>query len=98
MKIDENILNKTAYLARLELNKQEKKEFSDQLTDIINYVEKINELNTDDIKPADHIIDLNNVFRIDEAGKSLDPKEIKNIAPKFEDGHIVVPKIIEDSE
>ena len=95
MKIDENILNKTAILARLELNDEEKKEFAEQLTDIISYVEKINELQTDNVKPADHIIDLSNVFRIDEAGKSLEVDEIEKIAPQFEEGHIVVPKIIE---
>ena len=95
MKIDENIINKTAALAMLELNEEEKKEFTEQLTDIITYVEKINELKTDNVKPADHIIDLNNVFRIDEVGKSIDTDKIEKIAPEFKNGHIVVPKIIE---
>lgn len=95
MKIDETLIEKTARLARLELTTEEKHEFSKQLSDIINYVEKINELDTDSVTAADHIIDLKNIFRKDEAKASIERSEIEKIAPGFENGHIIVPKIIE---
>ncbi len=95
MKFDENVIEKTAKLARLELSEKEKSEFTKQLSDILSYVEKINELDTESVKPADHIVDLKNVFREDRAGKSIDISKIEEIAPAFENGHFVVPKIIE---
>ena len=95
MKINENNIQKVAKLARLELSGEESEEFSRQLNDIIEYVEKINELDTSDVKPADHIIELSNVFREDTVQKSIETSEIEKMAPSFRNGHIVVPRIIE---
>lgn len=95
MKIDENQIIKTAKLARLELDEAEKEEFSRQLNDIIEYVEKINQLDTSNVKPADHIMEISNVFRKDAVKKSIDRAEIEKIAPSYENGFFVVPKIIE---
>lgn len=95
MKIDEKDIVKVASLARLELTGAEKDEFSRQLSDIIEYVEKINELDTASVEAADHIVELNNVFRSDTVSKSIEREELQKIAPDFQDGYIVVPKIIE---
>lgn len=95
MKIDKDVITRVSNLARLELTEDEKAEFSRQLTDIINYVEKINELNTENVEPADHIADLTNVFREDSVKKSIDTEKIESLAPEFDKGFIVVPKIIE---
>jgi aspartyl-tRNA(Asn)/glutamyl-tRNA(Gln) amidotransferase subunit C len=95
MKINENDIQKVAKLARLELSGEESEEFSRQLNDIIEYVEKINELDTSGVKPADHIIELSNVFREDTVQKSIETSEIEKMAPSFRNGHIVVPRIIE---
>lgn len=95
MKIDEKEISRVSKLARLELSDEEKNEFSKQLSDIISYVEKVNELDTKNIMPADHIVDLKNVYREDKALDSLEIEKIEKMSPKFENGHIVVPKIIE---
>ncbi len=95
MKIDKDVITRVSKLARLELTEDEKTEFSRQLTDIISYVEKINELNTENVEPADHIADLTNVFREDSVGKSMDTERIEEMTPEFDKGFIVVPKIIE---
>jgi len=95
MKIDEKEIVKVANLARLDLTDDEKAEFSKQLNDIIEYVEKINELDTSGVKPADHIVDMKNVTREDRIKESLDISDIEKIAPAFDRGHIVVPRIIE---
>ena len=95
MEIDQNEILRVAELARLELSEDEKTEFSKQLSDIINYVEKIKELDTENIKPTDHIVDLKNVFRKDEVKDSIDVSEVERMAPRFKDGHIIAPIIIE---
>jgi aspartyl-tRNA(Asn)/glutamyl-tRNA(Gln) amidotransferase subunit C len=97
MKIDKDVITRVSGLARLELTEEEKTEFSRQLSDIISYVEKINELNTENVEPADHIADLTNVFREDSVKESIDREKIENITPEFDKGFIVVPKIIEGS-
>jgi len=95
MKIEESEIIKVAKLARLELTPEEKDEFSRQLSGIIEYVEKINELDTSKVDAADHIVGLNNVFRKDVVKDSFKQHDLEKVAPKFEDGYIVVPKIIE---
>lgn len=95
MRIDENQIIKTAKLARLELTEAEREEFSKQLNDIIEYVEKINELDTSEVKAADHVMEVSNVFRDDAVKKSIGREGIAQNAPEFTDGFFVVPKIIE---
>ena len=95
MKINENQITKTARLARLELSDSEREEFSKQLSEIIEYVEKINELDTSDVKPADHIVELSNVLRDDTVVRSIDREDISRNAPDFKEGFFVVPRIIE---
>lgn len=97
MKLDKDVITKVAALARLELSEIEKEEFSRQLSDIIGYVEKINSLPTENVPPADHIGGLTNVVREDRAGGSMDQSLIRGISPQFEEGHFVVPRIIEGS-
>lgn len=94
MKIDENQITHVSNLARLNLKEDEKHEFSKQLSDIISYVEKISELDTSNVKPVDHIEDIKNIFREDTVSKSIDRDEINKVAPKFEDGHFIVPKVL----
>ena len=95
MRIDRDLIIRVSELARLELSEEEMREFSKQLSEIVQYVEKINELNTDSVEPTDHIVELKNVFRSDKVGASLPVEFIKAIAPCFEEGHVVVPKVIE---
>ncbi|HNX23320.1 MAG TPA: Asp-tRNA(Asn)/Glu-tRNA(Gln) amidotransferase subunit GatC [Spirochaetota bacterium] len=95
MKIEEIDIIKVAKLARLDLSPEEKDEYSRQLSGIIEYVEKINELDTSMVEAADHIVELNNVFRKDAVKNSIDRSELEKIAPDFKEGYIIVPKIIE---
>lgn len=98
MKIDRNQILRVAELAMLNLTEEEKGEFSKQLSGIISYVEKINELDTEKVEPTDHIVDLKNIFRKDKICKSMDISNLQKMAPRFEQGHIVVPIIIEGQE
>ncbi len=95
MKIDEKEIAKIAEMARIDLSEAEKVEFSKELNDILEYVEKIKTLDTSGVEPADNISNLINVTRDDVIKESFDTDAIKKIAPDFVKGHIVVPRIIE---
>lgn len=84
-----------AMLSRLELSEREKELFSRQIGSIIEYINKLNELDTADVDPTAHVLPLKNVFRDDAPGPSL-PKEgaLQNAPDRTKDFYRV-PKIIE---
>ncbi len=84
-----------AKLARLKLTKEEKKMYSKQLGDILNYINKLNELDTSKIEPTSHVVSISNVFRKDEVKPSLSSEEVLSNAPKKEKGFFKVKKVIE---
>ncbi len=98
MSIDEKQILRVAELARLDLTEQEKTEYARQLSDILAYVEKISEMDTADVRPTDHIVELNNVFRDDRVHEYAGASALRSMAPRFEEGHVVVPIIIEGQE
>jgi len=95
MKIDTNAIAKFAALSKLELSEEEKTEFSQQLSEVAEHLEKLNELDTSNVEPTDQVLDHKNVFREDIVKKSMDIEKIAEMAPVFEDNMFVVPKIIE---
>ena len=82
-------------LARIELNDDEKQDMVRQLTKIIQYVEKLNELNTDEIEPTAHILPIQNIMRDDEVRPSLTIDEATGFAPVKSQGMFKVPRIID---
>lgn len=83
-----------ALLARLTLNEDEKKEFADQLSLILDYANRLNDVNTDNVEPLAHILPLYNVFRQDTVGPGSPRDKILSNGPLLEDGQYKVPKII----
>lgn len=83
-----------ARLARLSLSDDEKKKFGEQLSSILNYVDTLNALATDDIEPLTHILPAFNVFRADEIKPSMPREEMLANAPLVEEGQYKVPKIM----
>lgn len=84
-----------ANLARLELSEAEKEQLTGQLNAILEYADKLNELNTDGIEPTSHVLPLYNVMREDEARPSLPIEKVMRNAPEEEDGHFKVPAVLE---
>jgi len=84
-----------ARLARLSVSDNEKILFANQIDSILNYMDKLNELDTRDIEPTSHVILLNNVVREDLPKDSLDRKDALRNAPDKTDKFYRVPKIIE---
>ena len=83
-----------AKLARLKLTDAEKEKFSKQMGTIIEHIEKLNELDTQNIEPTSHVLGLSNVFREDLAAKPLTDRDLVNDSPADSKGHYEVPKII----
>lgn len=90
MKIDH-----IAMLARLELTNEEKEIFSKQLSSIIEYIDKLNELDTTGIDPTAHVLPIKNIFRDDKLKPSLPKDKALRNAPGRTDDFYRVPKIIE---
>jgi aspartyl-tRNA(Asn)/glutamyl-tRNA(Gln) amidotransferase subunit C len=83
-----------ALLARLELSEKEKEDYTNQLNSIIGYMNKINELNTENVEPTAHVLPIFNVMREDTAKDSLDREEVLKNAPDKENGQFKVPRIV----
>lgn len=94
--IDEAQVRRVAKLARLDLSDDEVNEFSGQLSAILKYIEKLNELDTDAVEPLAHTLPIHNVFREDVVKESLDVEEALGNAPQRADEFFKVPKILDD--
>lgn len=87
-------VEKIARLAKLEFSQDEKKKFVEQFNQILQYVDKLNELDTTDVEPTAHVLELKNVTRSDEAKQWFTQFEALKNAPKQKAGHFSVPKVI----
>ena len=96
-KIDESQVRKVARLSRLELTEAEVAEFTGQLSAILDYVEKMNELNTEDVQPLAHCLPVSNVFRADCVKESLGTEKTLANAPQRDGEFFKVPKILDDT-
>jgi aspartyl-tRNA(Asn)/glutamyl-tRNA(Gln) amidotransferase subunit C len=94
-KLDESQVRKVAKLSRLELTDSEVEEFAGQLSAILDYVEKMNELDTGDVEPLAHCLPISNVFREDRAGESLGADKALANAPLRDGDFFKVPKILD---
>lgn len=81
-------------LARIELTEEEKKKFEKELGKILEYISKLNEVNTENIEPTYHVLPLKNVFRDDIPESSTSKEEILKNAPDKDDDFFKVPRII----
>ena len=97
VKIDEAQVRRVALLSRLELSDQEVSQFSTQLSAIFEYIEKLNELDTDNVEPLAHCLPVHNVFREDVPRPPLSNDAALANAPEREDEYFKVPKILDDT-
>jgi aspartyl-tRNA(Asn)/glutamyl-tRNA(Gln) amidotransferase subunit C len=95
MKITRKEVEYVAHLARLELTPEEADQFTGQLGQILEYFDKLKELDTGSIEPTSHAVPMANAFREDEVKASYDQETALKNAPAKEGGFFRVPKIIE---
>lgn len=89
-------LLKTAELARIAVSEEEAQMYSTQISEILSYINKISELNTEDVEPTTHGIVSDNVLRADKPERLLTQEEALKNAPETEDGHFKVPTVMEE--
>ena len=97
MKLTKKEIKHIADLARLDLNPEELKLYRSQLTDILNYINQLKEVDTRRVEPTAQITGLENVLRVDKvADWDKNEKEAAlNQAPELEDRQIKVKRILE---
>ena len=84
-----------ASLCRIDIKVEEKSSFAEQFNEILEFFNKLDEIDTSETKPTFHVIDIKNVFRSDKIKECL-PQDLifKNI-PKKERNYIIAPKMTE---
>jgi aspartyl-tRNA(Asn)/glutamyl-tRNA(Gln) amidotransferase subunit C len=95
LKITKNEVEYVAHLARLEFTEEEKGKFTSQLNDILTYMDMLNRIDTANVEPMSHAIALNNAFRDDHVGTSLDHEHSLANAPEARGPFFKVPRVIE---
>ncbi|WP_070120943.1 Asp-tRNA(Asn)/Glu-tRNA(Gln) amidotransferase subunit GatC [Bacillus marinisedimentorum] len=94
-RIDKDQVKHVAHLARLSITEDEAEVFTKQLDNIISFAEQLNELDTTDVEPTTHVLDMKNVLREDNARKWLTQEEALLNAPDKQDGQVKVPSVLE---
>ena len=95
MKITKEEIEHIALLARVSLSAKEKDLFGLQLSSILDYMDKLNELDTRDVEPTSHVLPLSNVMRDDIPRPSIPKEDALMNAPDHTEKFFRVPKIIE---
>lgn len=90
--ISDETIEYVGILAKLELSEEEKEQAKKDMTNMLDYIDTLNELDTSGVEPMSHVFPVNNVFREDVVTNEDDREEILANAPEAKDGAFVVPK------
>lgn len=94
MKISREEVEHVAHLARLHLNDMELQKMTAQLDTILSYVQKLEELDTENLPPTTHVFSVSNAFREDEVRESLSQQDALATSPQHSEEMFHVPRII----
>lgn len=93
--IDDATIDYVGILAKLELSAEEKEQAKKDMANMLDYIDMLNELNTDGVEPMSHVFAVNNVFREDVVVNGDDRENIIANAPESKDGSFMVPKTVD---
>ena len=94
MNIDKETIRKIAHLARLEFKDEDEEVLLKDFNKILDWMDKLNEVNTDDVEPLIHMSEEINVMREDVADNTLKHEEALLNAPKKDSDYFRVPKFL----
>ena len=94
MAISRDEVKYIAGLARLTLTDAEIELYAQQLSDILGYIEQLNELDVEGVEPMSHVLDIINVMREDKHLPSLSREEVMANAPDHDGEHFKVPRVV----
>ena len=95
MKINRELLDKIAHLSRLEFDEKDAEKMMNDMTAIVEWVEKLKEVNTDNVEPLTTMSHEINALREDDVKEHLDHKSAMKNAPKKDQDYFRVPKVLE---
>ena len=95
MSISREDVTYVANLARIEFDESETERLENELGAVLDYMKTLSELDTTDVKPTEHILPVQNVFRKDEVKPSLPIEDVLANAPVSEAGCFKVPRVLE---
>lgn len=95
MALDKSEVEKIAHLARLHVDQGEAEEVTKRISDILGLIDKMQAVDTENIKPLSHPLDAVQRLRKDEVTETDRRDELQNIAPATDAGLYLVPKVIE---
>ena len=93
VQVDEKLVREIAALARLDLSQAETEEFVSQFKDILEYVSMLNEVDTNEVPPANLSTANKSVTREDEVEPSVPTEEFISNAPQSKDDFVVIPRV-----
>lgn len=91
-------VEKMAHLSRIRLREDEKAKVGEDLAKILSYIDKLAQLDTENVPPTTHVLSLKNVFRKDVPVDALVIQDVLKHAPSYEANFFKVPKIIEGND
>lgn len=94
MSISRDDVRHVAELARLDFSDDDEKRMAEEMSQILDYVEKLDELDTSGVPPMSHVLDVSNVFREDEIESRIDREQALEPASETDDGYFQVPQVI----
>ena len=93
--ISDETIEYVGILAKLELSGEEREQAKKDMGRMLDYIDKLNELDTTGVEPMSHVFPVNNVFREDVVENGDDREKMKKNAPEQKDGTYVVPITVE---
>lgn len=90
--ISDETIEYVGILAKLDLSEEEKEQAKKDMGNMLDYIDQLNELDTEGVEPMSHVFSLNNVFRSDEVANGDDRENMLRNAPQKKDGTYMVPK------
>lgn len=94
-KIDIKTVDEVAHLARLEFNDAAKAEILNDMNRMLTFVDKLNELDTNNVEPLIYMTDEKNIMRNDDPEITVTQKEALKNAPKKDSDYFKAPKVID---
>ena len=94
-KITDETIEYVGILAKLKLSGEEKEQAKEDMQKMLNYIDKLDELDTTGVEPMSHVFPIHNVFREDVVTNGDDREQLLANAPEEKDGQYQVPKTVE---
>ena len=93
--ISDETIDYVSILAKLELSDEEKEQAKKDMGRMLDYIDKLGELDTEGVEPMSHVFPIKNVFREDVVSNSDTREELLSNAPEQKDGMFMVPRTFE---